>query len=32
MEELVQPDRLRNRILLWAEEEVRAGLFSAKGG
>ena len=32
MEELVQPDRLRNRILLWAEEEVRAGSLPAKAG
>ena len=32
MEELVQPDRLRNRILLWAEEEVRAGALPAKAG
>jgi Fic family protein len=32
MEELVQPDRLRNRILLWAEEEIRAGLLPAKAG
>ena len=32
MEELVQPDRLRSRILLWAEEEVRAGAFPARAG
>ena len=32
MEELVQPDRLRNRILLWAEEEVRTGTLPAKAG
>ncbi len=32
MEELVQPDRLRNRILLWAEEEARAGSLPAKAG
>jgi len=32
MEELVQPDRLRTRILLWAEEEVRLGLLPAKAG
>ena len=25
MENLVQPERLRSRILLWVEEEVRAG-------
>jgi Fic family protein len=32
MEELVQPDRLRNRILLWVEEEVRAGALQPKAG
>lgn len=32
MEQLVQPDRLRNRILVWAEEEVRAGLLPPKSG
>jgi len=32
MEELVQPDRLRARILLWAEEEVRLGMLPAKAG
>lgn len=32
MEELVQPDRLRARILLWAEEESRLGLLPAKSG
>lgn len=32
MEQLVQPDRLRDRILLWAEEEVRAGTLPAKSG
>jgi Fic family protein len=32
MEELVQPERLRNRILLWAEEEVRAGTLPTKAG
>lgn len=32
METLVQPDRLRNRILLWAEEEVRAGALPSKAG
>jgi Fic family protein len=32
MEQLVQPDRLRNRIQLWAQEEVRAGLLPAKSG
>jgi Fic family protein len=30
MEELVQPDRLRVRILLWAEEEIRLGLLPPK--
>jgi len=32
MEGLVQPDRLRSRILLWAEEEVRSGGLPAKSG
>jgi Fic family protein len=32
MEQLVQPNKLRDRILLWAEEEVRAGLLPAKSG
>ena len=32
MEDLVQPDRLRNRILLWCEEEVRAGALPSKAG
>ncbi|HEY5601988.1 MAG TPA: Fic family protein [Gammaproteobacteria bacterium] len=32
METLVQPDRLRNRILLWAEEEMRVGALPAKSG
>jgi len=32
MEDLVQPDRLRNRILLWAEEESRAGRLPQKAG
>lgn len=32
MEDLVQPDRLRNRILLWVEEEVRAGALPSKAG
>jgi Fic family protein len=32
MESLVQPDRLRTRILLWAEEETRLGLLPAKSG
>lgn len=30
MESLVQPDRLRARILLWAEEEIRAGALPPK--
>jgi hypothetical protein len=32
MESLVQPDRLRARILLWAEEEIRLGRLPAKSG
>jgi Fic family protein len=32
MEELVQPDQLRTRILLWAEEETRLGKLPAKAG
>ncbi|MCE9524329.1 MAG: Fic family protein [Alphaproteobacteria bacterium] len=32
MESLVEPDRLRARILLWAEEEVRVGALPAKAG
>lgn len=32
MEELVQPTRLRNRILIWAEEEVRANALPPKSG
>lgn len=32
MEGLVQPDRLRDRILIWTEEEVRAGRLPAKAG
>jgi Fic family protein len=32
MEELVQPDRLRARILLWAEEEIRLGALPQKSG
>jgi Fic family protein len=32
MEELVQPNRLRQRILMWAEEEVRTGILPAKVG
>jgi len=30
MESLVQPDRLRARILIWAEEEIRLGQLPAK--
>ena len=32
MEGLVQPERLRNRILIWAEEEIRADALPAKSG
>lgn len=32
MESLVQPDRLRARILLWAEEEIRLGRLPPKSG
>jgi Fic family protein len=32
MEQLVQPDRLRERILIWVEAEVRADLLPAKAG
>lgn len=32
MEQLVEPNRLRHRILLWAEEEARAGTFPARTG
>lgn len=32
MENLVQPGRLRTRILLWAEEEVRLGQLPPKAG
>jgi Fic family protein len=32
MEELVQPQRLRNRILIWVEEEVRANALPPKSG
>ncbi len=32
MEELVQPKRLRMRILMWAEEETRLGNLPAKSG
>jgi transcription initiation factor IIE alpha subunit len=32
MESLVQPDLLRTRILLWAEEEIRRGKLPPKAG
>jgi Fic family protein len=32
MEGLMQPDRLRTRILLWAEEETRVGALPKKSG
>jgi len=32
MEKLVQPDQLRARILLWAEEEIRLNRLPAKSG
>ena len=32
MEELVQPDRLRSRILMWTEEEIRLGHLPPKSG
>jgi Fic family protein len=32
MEQLVQPERLRARILLWAEEEIRLGHLLPKSG
>lgn len=32
MESLVQPDRLRSRILVWAEEEIRTGNLPPKSG
>jgi len=32
MEQLVQPDRLRTRILLWAQEEIRLGSLPPKAG
>jgi Fic family protein len=32
MESLIQPDRLRARVLLWAEEEIRLGQLPAKSG
>ena len=32
MEELVQPDRLRGRIMAWAEEEIKAGALPLQSG
>jgi Fic family protein len=32
MEELVQPERLRDRILIWTEEEIRADVLLPKSG
>jgi Fic family protein len=32
MEELVQPERLRDRILIWTEEEIRAETLPPKSG
>ena len=32
MEELVQPDRLRGRIMTWAQEEIRTGALPTKSG
>jgi hypothetical protein len=32
MESLIQPDRLRTRIQLWAEEEIRLGALPPKSG
>ena len=32
MERLVQPNRLRDRILIWAEEEIRASVLPPKSG
>jgi hypothetical protein len=32
VEGLMQPDRLRARILLWAEEEIKLGQLPAKSG
>ena len=32
MEELVQPNRLRDRILIWTEEQIREGALPAKAG
>jgi Fic family protein len=32
MESLMKPDRLRDRIMIWVEEEMRAGNLPAKSG
>ncbi len=32
MEDLVQPDRLRDRILIWTEEEIRASALPPRSG
>lgn len=32
MEDLVQPERLRARVLVWAEEEIRTGALPARAG
>ena len=32
MERLLQPERLRDRILIWIEEEIRAGVLPEKSG
>ncbi len=32
MESLMQPERLRARILMWVEEEIRAGALPPKSG
>ena len=32
MEQLVEPNRLRNRILIWAEEEIRSDALPPKSG
>lgn len=32
MEELIQPNRLRDRILIWAEEEIRGGFLPPRSG
>jgi len=32
MEKLMQPDRLRTRVLLWVEEEIRTGSLPARAG